>query len=52
LVTSSRRLEDVEREHILQVLKDVGGQKGKAAETLGIDPKTLYRKLSAYGVTE
>ena len=47
---SGRRLEDVEREHILQVLKEAGGQKAKAAEILGIDPKTLYRKLLSYGV--
>jgi transcriptional regulator of acetoin/glycerol metabolism len=48
----SERLEDMEREHILRVLKDAGGQKSKAAEALGIDPKTLSRKLSAYGVKE
>jgi DNA-binding NtrC family response regulator len=47
---SGRRLEDVEREYILKVLKEVGGQKGKAAEILGVDPKTLYRKLLSYGV--
>ena len=47
---SGRRLEDVEREHILQVLKEAGGQKAKAAEILGIDPKTLYRRLLSYGV--
>jgi transcriptional regulator with PAS, ATPase and Fis domain len=49
---SGRRLEDVEREHILKVLKEVGGQRGKAAEILGVDPKTLYRKLLSYGVGE
>jgi DNA-binding NtrC family response regulator len=49
---SGRRLEDVERETILKVLKEVGGQKGKAAEILGVDPKTLYRKLLSYGVGE
>ena len=49
---SGRRLEDVEREHILRVLKEVGGQKGKAADILGVDPKTLYRKLLSYGVNE
>ncbi len=49
---SGRRLEDVEREYILRVLKEVGGQKGKAAEILGVDPKTLYRKLLSYGVGE
>jgi DNA-binding NtrC family response regulator len=45
-----RRLEDVEKGHVLKVLKEVGGQRGKAAEILGIDPKTLYRKLLSYGV--
>ncbi len=48
--TVSMRLEDIEREHILRVLKESGGQRGKAAEVLGIDPKTLYRKLNGYGV--
>jgi len=46
------RLEDIEREHILRVLKESGGQKGKAAEILGVNPKTLYRKLAHYGITE
>lgn len=41
----SQRLADVERDHILRVLRESGGQRGKAAEILGIDPKTLYRKL-------
>jgi len=49
---SARKLEDVEREHILKVFKEVDGQRGKAAEILGIDPKTLYRKLSGYGIKE
>jgi transcriptional regulator of acetoin/glycerol metabolism len=46
------RLEDMEREHILRVLKALGGQRSRAAEVLGIDPKTLYRKLQSYGVKE
>jgi DNA-binding NtrC family response regulator len=46
------RLEDIERDHILRILRSVGGQRGKAAEELGIDPKTLYRKLAGYGVKE
>ncbi len=49
---ASTRLEDVEREHILRVLDASAGQRGKAAELLGIDPKTLYRKLASYGVEE
>ena len=51
-LTNATRLEDVEREHILKVLKAASGQRNKAAEALGIDPKTLYRKLAAYGVNE
>ena len=49
---SGRKLEDVEREHIMKVFKAVNGQKRKAAEILGIDPKTLYRKLSTYGIRD
>jgi two-component system response regulator AtoC len=48
----SRRLADVEREHILNMLNEMNGQRGKAAEVLGIDPKTLYRKLQEYGIKE
>ncbi len=48
----SKRLEDMEREHILTVLREAGGQKKKAAEILDIDPKTLYRKLLGYGVKD
>jgi DNA-binding NtrC family response regulator len=47
-----KRLADIEREHILRVLHEVGGQKKKAAEILGVDPKTLYRKLSHYGIKD
>jgi two-component system response regulator AtoC len=46
------RLEDLEREHILSVLNKVAGHRGKAAEILGISPKTLYNKLLSYGVAE
>ena len=46
--TDGKRLKDVEKEHILKVLKEAGGQRGKAAEILGVDPKTLYRKLLEY----
>ncbi len=48
----SSLLADVEKEHILKVLSGLGGHRAKAAETLGIDPKTLYRKLMEYGVKE
>ncbi len=41
-------LEEVERRYILRVLEAVGGNKTKAAEVLGLDRKTLYRKLDRY----
>jgi DNA-binding NtrC family response regulator len=43
-------LEELEKQHILAVLAQVNGHRGKAAALLGIDPKTLYRKLQGYGL--
>jgi len=43
-------LEQVEREHILAVLGDVGGNKSEAARRLGVSRKTLERKCQAWGV--
>jgi two-component system response regulator HydG len=43
-------LEAVERAYIMWVLQSESGNKSRAAEILGIDPSTLYRKLSRYGV--
>jgi DNA-binding NtrC family response regulator len=45
-------LELVERAYILWVLQAEGGNKARAAEVLGIDPSTLYRKLNRYELTE
>jgi two-component system, NtrC family, response regulator HydG len=44
-----RSLEEVEKEHILETLQNVGFNRTKAAEILGIDRVTLYRKASKYG---
>ena len=38
-------LEEVERRYILRVLEAVGGNKTLAARILGLDRKTLYRRL-------
>ncbi len=43
-------LEEVERRYILRVLEALGGNKTRAAQVLGLDRKTLYRKLDRYGV--
>jgi DNA-binding NtrC family response regulator len=40
-----RSLAEVEAEHVRSVLASVGGNKTKAAEILGIDRKTLRKKL-------
>ena len=42
-------LEAIERAYILWVLNAEGGNKTRAAESLGIDPSTLHRKLSRFG---
>ncbi len=47
---SQKTLEDVEREHILHVLKAVGGNQTRASEMLGINRKTLYKKIHKYKI--
>ncbi len=44
------KLEEMEREAILQVLDQTGWHHTKAAEVLGISRRTLTRKLKIYGV--
>jgi transcriptional regulator of acetoin/glycerol metabolism len=46
-----RRLDDVEREHILRTLDAYAWNQARAAEALGIGRNTLWRKLKDYGVT-
>lgn len=43
-------MEMIEQAYILWVLEAEGGNKTRAAEVLGIDPSTLYRKLNRYGI--
>jgi two-component system response regulator HydG len=43
-------LEEVERRYILRVLEAAGGNKSLAAQRLGVNRKTLYRKLKSYGL--
>jgi len=48
--SQTQRLVDVEKEHIVKTLKMFNGHKGKTAESLGIDRKTLRLKLRAYEI--
>ncbi|HVZ87231.1 MAG TPA: sigma-54 dependent transcriptional regulator [Polyangia bacterium] len=41
-------LEELEREYIKRMLAAEGGNKTRAAQRLGLDRKTLYRKLEEY----
>ena len=45
-------LQAMERNTIIQALKDTKGNKLKAAARLGIGRQTLYNKLKAYGIEE
>jgi DNA-binding NtrC family response regulator len=44
-------LQEMERQHIITTLRHVAGHRAKAAAVLGIDPKTLYRKIQEYGIS-
>jgi len=43
-------LDAMEREHIIKILKETGGNKKKAAEILGIERRTLYNKAKRLGI--
>ncbi|HEX5437275.1 MAG TPA: sigma-54 dependent transcriptional regulator [Gemmatimonadaceae bacterium] len=49
-VAANPTLDAIERAYIMWVLQSEDGNKNRAADVLGINPSTLYRKLSRYGV--
>jgi two-component system response regulator HydG len=49
-LTELLTLEEVERRHVLRVLEACDGNRTDAAKMLGLDRKTLYRKLLRWGV--
>ncbi len=46
----SLTLEEVEKRHLIRVLKETKGNKVKAAKILGIDRRTLYRMAERFGL--
>jgi len=46
---TGKKLEDMERAHILRVVEECGGNQSRAADVLDIDRVTLYHKLKKYG---
>ncbi len=42
-------IEEMERRYVVQVLDALGGNKASAARALGMDRRTLYRKLERWG---
>lgn len=43
-------LEEIEKRHLVRVLKETKGNKVKAAKILGIDRRTLYRMAERFGL--
>lgn len=50
-VGEATALREAERQHILSVYRQCGGNKTKTAQRLGISRETLYRKLREYGIS-
>jgi DNA-binding NtrC family response regulator len=43
-------LEEIERRYLVHVLEQVGGNRTRAAEVMGIDRRTLYRMAERFGI--
>lgn len=48
--SKTKTLEDMEKEHIINVLAEMGGNQTKASEVLGINRKTLYKKINKHKI--
>ena len=48
--SSPQKLDDIEREHIMNALQFYNGNKSKTSAALGITLKTLYNKLNKYEI--
>ena len=45
-----KTLEDMEKEHILAILAETGGNQTQASQILNINRKTLYKKINKYKI--
>jgi DNA-binding NtrC family response regulator len=45
-------LDEVEKEHIIKVLEMFNGNRTKTSQFLGVDRKTLLRKITRYGIVD
>jgi len=50
--TSGLTLEEMERQHILDLLSQCDGNQSRVARILGISRRTVYRKLKGWGMLE
>jgi DNA-binding NtrC family response regulator len=48
---SSEKLEDIEKQALVDALRRAGGNKKRAAEILGIHRPTLYSKMKRFGIS-
>lgn len=49
---ASPKLEDLEKSHIIEILRRENGNKARAARILGIHRRKLYRLLERYGISD
>lgn len=50
IVSGTMTLQELEKQYIMKVLNDVRWHRSKAAKILGIDRRTLYRKIQEYSL--
>jgi DNA-binding NtrC family response regulator len=49
---SDQALSSLERQHIMKVITETGGNKARAARQLGLSRRALYRRLERYGLAQ